>query len=414
MRKIILLTVALVFTSQAWSQLSLEAYRNRVYAFSTELKSAEADIDRAYADMRMAHTDFLPSLSANGSFTTDFSRKRDADLWGFTLQPQVEQMLYGGGVVRATYRRAQDNYEYSQYKEVMQRLNVRYAADNAYWSLSAMKLYVAATEEYVGFIRSLYGIVEERYREGYVAKEDLLKVMASLSEAQYSQISLQNNYEVALHRFNTMLGREGATEVKLANSIVDSISMPRRISVEEMLVRRPDMQMAMLSIRVAEQGVRVTRAQYNPRVTAGLRGSWQTYNPNSSGKTYVDGALVVGLNVPIFHWGERRQAVNKARTAVRIAENDIEQLRRDAAQEEADGWSALTNSYSQMQSSIKNLEIASENLSLSTYAYKEGQVTILSVLQAQISWLQIYTNAITARYNYAVAVSGYMRLAAIE
>ena len=190
--------------------------------------------------------------------------------------------------------------------------------------------------------------------------------------------------------------------------------MPRRISIEEMLVRRPDMQMAMLSIRVAEQGVRVARAQYNPRLTAGLRGSWQTYNPNSSGKTYIDGALVVGLNVPIFHWGERRQAVNKARTAVRIAENDIEQLRRDAAQEEADGWSALTNSYSQMRSSIKNLEIASENLSLSTYAYKEGQVTILSVLQAQISWLQIYTNAITARYNYAVAVSGYMRLAAIE
>ena len=80
MRKIILLTVALVFTSQAWSQLSLEAYRNRVYAFSTELKSAEADIDRAYADMRMAHTDYLPSLSANGSFTTDFSRKRERDM----------------------------------------------------------------------------------------------------------------------------------------------------------------------------------------------------------------------------------------------------------------------------------------------------------------------------------------------
>ena len=60
-----------------------------------------------------------------------------------------------------------------------------------------------------------------------------------------------------------------------------------------------------------------------------------------------------------------------------------------------------------MQSSLHNLAIAQENLAISTYSYNEGQATVLDVLQAQISWLQIYTNAITARFNYAVAVSAY-------
>ena len=60
-----------------------------------------------------------------------------------------------------------------------------------------------------------------------------------------------------------------------------------------------------------------------------------------------------------------------------------------------------------MQSSLHNLSIAGENLSISTYSYNEGQATVLDVLQAQISWIQIYTNAITARFNYAVAVSEY-------
>jgi hypothetical protein len=36
------------------------------------------------------------------------------------------------------------------------------------------------------------------------------------------------------------------------------------------------------------------------------------------------------------------------------------------------------------------------------------------VLQAQISWLQLYTNAITARFNYAIAVSEYRRVTAQE
>ncbi len=39
-------------------------------------------------------------------------------------------------------------------------------------------------------------------------------------------------------------------------------------------------------------------------------------------------------------------------------------------------------------------------------------VTILDVMQAQLSWIQIYTNAIRAHYSYAVAVSDYRRITA--
>ena len=117
---------------------------------------------------------------------------------------------------------------------------------------------------------------------------------------------------------------------------------------------------------------------------------------------------------PIFHWGERRHAVAAATADVRRSINATGQIYDGIAREEADGWSALSTSYSQVQSSMYNLKIAGENLSISTYSYKEGQATVLDVLQAQISWLQIYTNAITARYNYAVAVSAYERITAAE
>ena len=48
---------------------------------------------------------------------------------------------------------------------------------------------------------------------------------------------------------------------------------------------------------------------------------------------------------------------------------------------------------------------------MSTYSYGEGLTTILDVLQAQLSWIQLYTNAIRARFEYAVAVSDYARIA---
>ena len=75
--------------------------------------------------------------------------------------------------------------------------------------------------------------------------------------------------------------------------------------------------------------------------------------------------------------------------------------------EESDAWSNLSSTHDRVQTIKQNLRLAQENLSISTYAYHEGLSTILDVLQAQLSWLQIYTNAIAAQYDYAVAISAY-------
>lgn len=408
----LLLAVVAACSAQSQTLFSLQAYRDSVYLNSMDISNATVEVERAAAQVHIAKTDFLPSLTASGSFTTDFRRSGDADLWGFTLQPRIEQILYAGGGVRASFRRAELQSDVAAENQRMTQLDVRNAAERAYYSLSAMQLYRAATREYVAIIRSLYGVVEERFSEGYVAKGDLLQVETRLSEAEFALLEMENDYEVALHRFNALRGETGGGDVALSNSILDSVAMPARVTVEQMLQQRPDMRAAALTTLAAEYGVKATRSQYNPRLTAGVSGSWQTYSPNASAKTYVDGALVVGLSVPLFHWGERRSAVAVARSDVRRAENGMEQLRRDAAEQEADGWSAMTSSYSQIQSSLHNLAIAAENLSISTYSYQEGQATVLDVLQAQISWLQLYTNAITARFNYAVAVSDYHRITA--
>lgn len=412
--RLFLLCIASTFFIAANAQISIEEYRRTVIERSLELMNSRAESEKLLSQSAKQRTAFLPSLTANGRFTTSFRRQGEADLWGFSLEPRIEQTIYAGGGVRAAYRQALTRYAGSLQDGEHIALQVRFEADNAYWMVSAMQLYQAATEEYVSLIRSLYDVVQERYSEGYVAKGDLLQVEARLSDAEFSLIAAQNNYELALHRFNSLRREEDAENVVLSNSIIDSLAVPVRAGLEMIEQRRPDVQSAKSSILAAASGVNVTRASYNPSISAGVSGSWQTYSPNQSGKTYLDGALVVGVSVPVFHWRERRYAVSAARRGVEQAEIALEQLYEDIAREEADGWSALVSSYSQMQSSLKNVDIASENLSISTYSYQEGQATVLDVLQAQLSWIQIYTNAITARYNYAVAWSAYRRITAAE
>ncbi|MCM1251085.1 MAG: TolC family protein, partial [Alistipes sp.] len=164
----------------------------------------------------------------------------------------------------------------------------------------------------------------------------------------------------------------------------------------------------------AEAAVRVARAPFNPQLSVGLGGSWQPYSPNRTGATVLDGSAFVKVSVPIFHGGERRRAVGAARALQAESEWNAARLHDDIVREEMNGWTAIVQSRAQVGASEQSLRIAGENLRISTYSYGEGLVTILDVLQAQLSWIQLYTNDITARYNYAVAVSDYFRITAAE
>lgn len=407
-----LLLMALISSFTSSAQISLQAFRDSVYQASTEITNALVEIEKSQSVVMRKRTDFMPAVSASGNFSNRVRRDGGNKLWELSVIPQISQTIYAGGGVRAEWNKARSTWESSNYSADAIKLDIRYEADFAYWQVSATKLYMEATTKYVEIIKSLYQIVQQRYTEGFVAKGDLLQVEARLSDAEYSHLATQHHYEQAIHLFNNLRGKHEPAPVVLSQSILDSIPMPQRITFNQIAEYRPDVKAAEWGIKTAEFDVKATRATYNPRVTAGFGGSWQTYTPNLSGKTYWDASLTVGINVPIFHWGERRHALAEAKASERIAYNLWEQIRDDIEQEEADGWSALQSSYLQMQSSLRNLEIAGENLDISTYAYNEGQATVLDVLQAQISWIQIYTNAITARFNYAVAVSAYMKITA--
>ena len=206
--------------------------------------------------------------------------------------------------------------------------------------------------------------------------------------------------------------RQPLRGVQLAQDIRDSLPMPGRVVAAEALERRPDYAAARLRSEQAEAGIRAVRAPFNPQLSVGVGGMWQPYYPNSTGATYVDGSAFVKLSVPIFHWGERRRAVGAARAVQLQQEWNAALVHDDIVREEMNGWTALVQSRAQVDASEESLRIAGENLSISTYSYGEGLATILDVLQAQLSWIQLYSNAIRAHYNYAVAVSDYQRITA--
>lgn len=380
--------------------------------YSWELKVAASKSDAASQTMGQARTGYLPRLSLDGSFTATVHHYDGVERWNFSVLPQLVQTVYGGGAVRAAYKQAELGYDIALCDEEFTQLDVRYAAEYTYWNLSAMELYAASMRQYVNIIRSLKEVVDRRFAEGYIAKGDVLMIDARLSEAQYGLVSAEQNYTVALHNFNILRGTDPDLAVELAQGIRDSLPQPVRVLPDEVLGRRPDYMAARLRSEPGRRGypggaraVQSAGERRHRRLVAAVF-------PQPDGATTVDGSAFVKLTLPIFHWGERRRATGAARAVQRQSEWNTALLHDNIVRDEMNGWTALVNSRAQVDATEQSLRIAGENLDISTYSYGEGLSTILDVLQAQLSWIQLYTNAIKAHYNYAVAVSDYLRITA--
>ena len=411
-RYILTVTAVIAFATAVQAQVSLEEYRQSVMEYSWLLKTRNSQSEEARENEGRAKTGFLPSLAANGSFSVPFRHVKGVRHWEFSLQPQIIQTLYAGGAVRAAWKGAKLDYDIALCNEAFAMLDVRYAADYTYWTLSAMAQYLKSVRRYVEIIRSLKTLVDTRFSEGYIAKGDVLQIDSRLSEAVYQLSVAEQNYSVAMHNFNILRGVHLETDVELAQTIRDSIPLPERIPFDNIVASRPDFASADLARQRAEVAVQSARAPFNPQVSIGVGGRWAPLSPNRTGETQIDGSLFAQVSVPIFHWGERQRVVMSARERSRQSEFAQSQLYDDIMREEMNGWVTLVDSNAQVEASMRSMLIAHENLEISTYSYSEGVATILDVLQAQISWLQLYTNTITAQYNYAVAVSDYQRITA--
>lgn len=406
----ILTTLLLLCTVQLRAQISLEEYREQVVDFSLSLRLYDERIASAEASYELAQRSLMPSLSIDGSFQQLIESNTTNKSWGFNVSPKITQVIYDGGGLRATVKRADIERDIELCDNLYTLSEVEYAAEYAYWNLMAMGEYLDITNEYYNTITALEEVVEMRYREGYVSKGDWLMMQTRLSEAIYSKTASQESYIVAIHNFNILRGEVDINKKVELTTHISSSPPPKRVPLNQVLNQRADYTSLLLSEEYAQKGIALAKSSYNPSLSIGVMGVWQPYLPNITGKTYLSGVVALDISIPIFNFGARYKAVDVAKRTYNQSQINTSILSLEITKEESNAWTTLSTQYAQMNHSNKSLTIASENLEISTYSYQEGLTTILDVMAAQVSWLQLYSNAIAAEFAYMVAVAEYRKV----
>ena len=400
------------------SQLPVTAaeYRQRVLDYSLSLRESSEQVEAVRQAMREAKTSFLPKIDFGGSAqyrVTDY----DLDMMGqkvsmkpesYTLSVDAQQVVYGGGAVKESYKAASIQHEIAQKAEELTRSNVIYSAELNYWSAAAKSALWRLTKKYVELIEEQTEIIRQRFYDGLISKTDLLQIEGRLASAKIQRSEAFKSYQLAVQNLNILMGREPSKAVLMSDEIDHKDDIPQSIlSLEAVLDRRAEYAISEKNVAFQQSQLKLQRSKYLPKFVIGMKAGWGTQMLNFDGSTMWNSYAYASLNIPIFHWGAKYKNVASQRALLRSREWELQQTRDNISKELHAAYTSLVEYQRQIALAEEACETTYKSLELNTFSYNEGKLPIVDVLAAQVAWVQSNSALIQAWLQEKIAFADY-------
>ena len=420
----ILLSVSAAPAQQPVS-LSLSQCRELALAHSEDLQQADNRLRQAELDSRIASAARLPKIegSATGAYVFP-----DIDMMGMEMCMRgtymaginLTQPIYTGGKIAATNKLARIGQEVADEQLRKTRMDVIVEADNAYWSYIAVSRKVRMLESCMAQMDTLYAQTSSALAAGMAIENDLLRISAKRSEIDYQLQRARNGADLCRMVLCRVIGSEFATPIKPTDTVF-VVSAPEIATSG--IEARPEYRMLEKQVAAGEQKIRDARSEMLPVV--GLSAGYSYYG-NIDLKSMVDagngtmvpytqefrdgiGIAMISVKIPIFHWGEGRKKVRKARYDLQNSQLDLQKNSRLMSIEVQQAIRNVEDGYRLIATAEYGLAQAVENLRVMRNRYVASMATLTDLLDAQTQWQQAESNLIEAQTQYRIYQTEYLR-----
>lgn len=406
-------------------KLSMEQCRDMALTTSEELKQADNRLRQAELDDKIAATARLPKIegSATGAYilpdiemTGMELAMRGAYMAGLTLT----QPIYTGGKISAGRQMARLGRQIADQQLRMTRMDVLVDADNAYWSYIAVRRKVRMLESYSTQMDTIYKQTSSAVAAGMAIENDLLRIEAKRTEIEYQLQRARNGADLCRMALCNVIGAPLDTAIEPTDTTFN-IESPTAMSLD--IARRPEVGLLEKQIDVNMQRIRDARSEMLP--TVGLSAGYSYYG-NIKLKGFADmgngttvpytqefrdgiGIAMLAVKIPIFHWGESRKKMHKARYELDNSQLELQRNMRLMSIEALQTVQNVEDGYRMIHTAESGLRQAEENLRVMRNRYAAAMSPLTDLLDAQSQWQQAQSNLIEAQTQYMIYRTDYLR-----
>ena len=429
--QILFTTTAFIFIqdisikAQESIKLSLASCREMALSQSESLQQAEHKYQQSQLDNKIATSAFLPKFEASATGTYVFP---DMDMMGMDLRMRgmymagitLTQPLYAGGKILTGKKLSKLGESIAAEQKRMTMMDVLVEADNAYWTLIAVRQKVKMLDSYKEQMDSLYTQVKTAVDAGLATENELLRIEASRSDILYQMQKARNGEDLCRMSLCRITGVDAQTKLELTDTTI-CVKEPGLLAAD--INGRPELNLLKHQMDATQKQIQMSRADMLP--TVGLVAGYAYYG-NIKLNSMVDagngtmvpysqefrdgiGAVMLSVKIPIFQWGANLKKVKKAKLDFKNAELEFNKNSRLMNLEAQSALKNVYDGYQLIKTAETGLKQAEENLRVTNNKYNVSMALLTDLLDAQSQWKQAKSNLIEAQTQYKIYETEYLR-----
>ena len=392
---------------------TLDSFLEKVMQYNNELKLAQEDVAYANLVKKDAIAGALPEITANAGYNrnlsknylfvdmgdtqTKFSINKNNE---YNFNVTLNQTLFSGAVYNAI--RAAN--EYSQITSYMYKASetevITMAKKSYYQTLLLEQVYKVSKKSEENALEN-YTNINNAYKAGL--KSEFAKLQA---EVRYKEIIPQTtfaerNYKSSLINLKNIAGIDLEEEIVLEGSLANFPDIPKEVSIDSILIERPDFNALLWEEKLRITGVKVEKAGRIPS----LKGFFSyNYSAQSDQFKFEDenNSYTVGLNlkIPIFTGGRTSAKIQQAQVELNRVKINKDRAVDNIQLETKNIRLRLIETYSRIESAKSSYQTAQKAFEIAKVTSENGLTTQLELKDARLMLDQSEIYYFSAIYEY--------------
>lgn len=318
----------------------------------------------------------------------------------------VSWRFFDGLRMFATKKRLEELEKIGQLNFTRMVNTTTYDVIAAYYNVIRLQQQANAIKEVISLYEERLKVADARFKIGTAAKTDFLQAQVDLNEQQSNLLSTQNSISIAKTNLNTLLARDPATIINIADSFTLNTSINFSSLQQKIDLQNPDVLLAQSNLIVLMQTKREINADRLPSVTfngfynfirnrnsAGFTLLNQTYGPSAS----------LGIAVPLFNGGIVKRQLEVIDINIQNQQLVTKQLKNQLQSNLTNAYLNYSNGLKLVELEQKNMELVKENNFINLERFKKLSITSVELRQGQINYTDAQTRLINAQYQAKIA-----------
>src|ERR1700739_3225296 len=206
----------------------------------------------------------------------------------------------------------------------------------------------------------------------------------------------------------------------LTDDLRASVALPTLEEVQQQAARdNPQLRAALESVHETSSEVAAARAGYFPSLS--LDYFYGIDAPNFATHSFIDrqrldnlgSSALASLNLSIWNWGATRSRIHQAQLHQKQAKLELSYSQRKLLAEIRSLYAEAETSLNELAGLARSAELAAESQRLTTLRYKDGEATVLEVVDAQTAFVQASNNYHDGALRYRVALANLQTLTGV-